>query len=89
MCLAIPARVTAIDEVADMATVALGNVKKVISIALLEDVNIDDYVLLHVGYALHKISEEEAERTLAMFEEAELIDAELMDGADEPKVRVS
>lgn len=79
MCLAIPARITAIDEVMDMATVALGNVKKEISIALLENVKIDDYVLLHVGYALHKISEEEAERTLAMFDEAELLE-ELKEG---------
>ena len=79
MCLTIPARVTAIDEVMDMATVALGNVKKEISIALLENVKINDYVLLHVGYALHKISEEEAERTLAMFDEAELLE-ELKEG---------
>ncbi len=57
-----------------MATVALGSVKKDISIVLLEDVNIDDYVLLHVGYALHKVSEEEAERTLAMFDEVELLE---------------
>jgi len=74
MCLAIPARVVSIEEATESAVVALGNVKKTISIALLDDVHIDDYVLLHVGYALHKISEEEAARTLAMFDEAELIE---------------
>ncbi len=80
MCLAIPARITAIDQENDMAPVALGSVKKDISIVLLEDVNIDDYVLLHVGYALHKVSEEEAERTLAMFDEVELL--EELEGRD-------
>jgi len=74
MCLAIPARIVAIDEATDMATVTLGNVKKEVSIALIDDAKIDEYVLLHVGYALHKISEEEAARTLAMFDEAELLE---------------
>ncbi|MDQ6980993.1 MAG: HypC/HybG/HupF family hydrogenase formation chaperone [Ghiorsea sp.] len=74
MCLAIPARIVAIDEATDTATVTLGNVKKDISIALIDDAKIDEYVLLHVGYALHKISEEEAERTLAIFDEVELME---------------
>ena len=74
MCLAIPARIVAIEAETDSATVTLGNVKKNISIVLLDDVQIDDYVLLHVGYALHKVSEEEAARTLAMFDEAELLE---------------
>ncbi len=72
MCLALPARVTAIDEQADTAIVALGEVKKEISLALVEDVQIDDYVLIHVGYALNKLSPEEAERTLKLFAEAGL-----------------
>ena len=72
MCLALPARVVAIDDAADMATVALGEVKKEVSIALVEDVRIDDFVLIHVGYALNKVSPEEAERTLELFAEAGL-----------------
>lgn len=72
MCLALPAKIIAIDETTDMATVALGEVKKEVSIALLEDVNINDFVLIHVGYALNKISPEEAERTLQLFAEAGL-----------------
>jgi len=72
MCLALPARVVAIDAAADMATVALGEVKKEISLALVDDVQVDDYVLIHVGYALNKVSEEEAERTLQLFAEAGL-----------------
>ena len=73
MCLAIPARVIRIHEDSDMATVSLGEIKKDISLALLDGVEVDDYVLLHVGYALHKISEEEAQKTLSLFAEAGLL----------------
>jgi len=73
MCLALPARIIAIDEATETATVALGEVRKDISLALIEDARPGDYVLIHVGYALDKISEEEAERTLQMFAEAGLI----------------
>lgn len=76
MCLAIPARVTQLDD-GDMAVVALEGVKKRISIALIEDVEVGDYVLVHVGYALHKVSPEEAGRTLAMMAEAGVLAEEL------------
>ncbi len=72
MCLALPARVVSIDEAADTAVVALGEVRKEISLALVEAVAVDDYVLVHVGYALEKVSPEEAERTLQLFAEAGL-----------------
>jgi len=72
MCLALPARVISIDETTDMAIVALGEVKKEISLALVEEVQVDDFVLIHVGYALNKVSPEEAERTLKLFAEAGL-----------------
>ncbi len=74
MCLALPAKVVAIDEATDMATVALGEVKKEISLALVEDVQLGDFVLIHVGYALNKVSPEEAELTLQLFAEAGLMD---------------
>jgi hydrogenase expression/formation protein HypC len=74
MCLALPAKVVAIDEATDMATVALGEVKKDVSLALVEDVQVDDFVLIHVGYALNKVSQEEAEQTLRLFAEAGLTD---------------
>lgn len=74
MCLALPAKIIAIDEAMDMATVALGEVKKEVSIALVENVKINDFVLIHVGYALNKVSPEEAERTMQLFAEAGLIE---------------
>lgn len=76
MCLALPARVVSV-EPDEMATVALDGVRKTISIALVEDVAVGDYVLVHVGYALHKVSEAEAQRTLAMMAEAGVLADEL------------
>ena len=76
MCLAIPALVTDLNE-DGMAVVSLGGVTKTISVALLDDVSAGDYVLVHVGYALHKVSEEEAQRTLALMAEGGLLDSEL------------
>nr|WP_321442682.1 HypC/HybG/HupF family hydrogenase formation chaperone [uncultured Cohaesibacter sp.] len=73
MCLALPAEITAINEESDMATVSLEGVKKQISLALVEDVSIGDYVLVHVGYALNKVSPQEAEKTLAIMAEAGLL----------------
>jgi hydrogenase expression/formation protein HypC len=66
MCLAIPAQITAIDESLDAATVALDGVSKQISLALVDGADIGDFVLVHVGYALNKISPEEADRTLCL-----------------------
>ena len=76
MCLAIPAKVTALED-GDMAVVALEGVKKRISVALLDDIAEGDFVLVHVGYALHKVSPEEAERTLALMAEAGILQEEL------------
>ena len=72
MCLAIPAEVISIDQ--DNAVVSLGGIKKQISLTLVEDVKIGDFLLIHVGYALSKISPDEAQKTLAMFAEAGMLD---------------
>jgi len=49
--------------------VDLGGIQKEISVELLDDVQVGDYVILHVGYALSRLDPEEAERTLALFSE--------------------
>ncbi|UES38892.1 HypC/HybG/HupF family hydrogenase formation chaperone [Roseibium aggregatum] len=85
MCLAIPARVVSVDS-DDMATVALEGIRKPVSTALLEEVAVGDFVLVHVGYALHKLSEEEAERTLQLMAEAGVLAEELEEMAGEPVV---
>jgi hydrogenase expression/formation protein HypC len=71
MCLAIPARVVEIAE-NDQAIVDLGGVRKDVSLALVEDVQVGDYVIVHVGYALTRLDPEEAEKTLALMAEAGL-----------------
>jgi hydrogenase expression/formation protein HypC len=68
MCLAIPARVVELPA-EGMAIVDLGGVRKEISLALVEDVAIGDYLIIHVGFALNKLDAEEAEKTLALFAE--------------------
>ena len=74
MCLAIPAEVIAIEG--DDAQVSVGGVKKKISLALVENIAVGDYVLIHVGYALNKISPEEAQKTLELFAEAGMLEAQ-------------
>lgn len=71
MCLAIPARVVEIAE-NDQAIVDLGGVRKDVSLALVEGVQVGDYVIVHVGYALTRLDPEEAEKTLALMAEAGL-----------------
>ena len=71
MCLALPVRVVEIGSGADCdrAVVDLGGVRKEISLALLDGVQVGDYVILQVGYALSRLDPEEAEKTLALFAE--------------------
>lgn len=76
MCLAIPAKITRIDPATDIALVAIGAVSKEVSLALVEDVAEGDYVLVHVGYALNKLSAEEAEHTLQLIREIGLLEEE-------------
>lgn len=72
MCLALPVRVTKI--LSDQrAIVNLGGIEKEISTALLKQVSKGDYVILHVGYALTQLDEDEAKKTLDLF-------ADLMQG---------
>ncbi|MGQ9759235.1 MAG: HypC/HybG/HupF family hydrogenase formation chaperone [Candidatus Methanomethylicaceae archaeon] len=69
MCLAIPARVLKIEG--DRAEVEIGGVRREASLALVADagVGVGDYVLVHTGYAIAKIKEEEAEDILKTWNE--------------------
>ncbi|OAI20616.1 MULTISPECIES: HypC/HybG/HupF family hydrogenase formation chaperone [Methylomonas] len=72
MCLALPAQIIEIQSDQQMATASVDGVKVEVSLALVDDVVVGDYVLVHVGYALNKIDEAEALKTLALFAEAGL-----------------
>ncbi|MGY2811791.1 HypC/HybG/HupF family hydrogenase formation chaperone [Bradyrhizobium sp. USDA 4506] len=65
MCLSVPAKVTKILP-DDMAIVSVDGVSLEISIALIEEIDVGDTVLVHVGYALSKINPTEAKRTLEL-----------------------
>jgi hydrogenase expression/formation protein HypC len=72
MCLGIPGKVVEIvDETRDLAKVEVAGVRRIVSIALLtgdERPVLGDYVLIHVGFALSKIDENEAIETLRLLE---------------------
>ena len=67
MCLAVPARVKSIHD--HEAEVEIGGTSYRASIWLTPDVKVGDYVLLHTGYAINVIDEEEAQETLRMLRE--------------------
>ena len=72
MCLAVPVQVVSIQG--NNADVEIGGVKRLVSIALTPEVKIGDYVLLHTGYAINVIDEEEAQETLKLFEQIASLD---------------
>lgn len=67
MCLAIPARI--IDIVEKMATVDVGGVTRQASVVLLPEAGPGDYVLMHAGFAISLVDENEALETIRLFEE--------------------
>jgi hydrogenase expression/formation protein HypC len=77
MCLAVPARV--VDVQPDgWAEVEVGGVRSRVCLALVDGVNVGDYVIVHAGFALTRLDVQEAEKTLALFAE---IAAELDTGS--------
>jgi hydrogenase expression/formation protein HypC len=68
MCLAIPVRVAEL-LANDMAIAEVGGVRKEISLQLVDGVQPGDYVILHVGYAISRLDQTEALKTLALFEQ--------------------
>lgn len=67
MCLAVPARIVEKQEM--MATVDISGVTRQISLMLLPEVKVGEYILIHAGFAIQAIDEEEALRTLELFKE--------------------
>jgi len=70
MCLAIPGKIVEIvDEENRIAKVEIGGVRRGVNIGMLDDVGIGDYVLVHVGFAMSKVDEEQAHETLRLLQE--------------------
>ena len=69
MCLAIPGKIVEIDKKKEHATVDYGDGTKRKANVTLVDVQIGDYVLVHAGFAIEVLNEEEAKKTLDLFRE--------------------
>ncbi len=68
MCLAIPSKITKIED--GLATIDVDGVRRKTSLLLVEDAAVGDYVIVHAGFALHKIEEVAALESLRILKEA-------------------
>jgi len=71
MCLSVPARIVKIDG--DIADVSIGGATFKAGLQMVENIRVGDYILLHAGFAIQKISEEEAMVTIRLIEELDNI----------------
>ena len=76
MCLAIPVRLERIDS-AEKGVASVGGILREVDITLVDDLSVGDYVILHVGFALSKLDEGQAQETLRMMTEAGLLEEAL------------
>ena len=90
MCLAIPGKVEEITEENGLriGRVNFGGVVKRVCLDYVPEVVVGDYTIVHVGFALSKIDQETAEKTLAIFREMGMLDEELA-GEDEAFARAA
>ena len=69
MCLAIPGRILEIvDEPNRLAKVDVAGVQRTVNVGLIDGADVGDWVLIHVGFALSKVDEAEAEATISLLE---------------------
>ncbi len=64
MCLAIPTKILSIQG--DNATIELGGMQREVSLMLLDGASVGEWVIIHAGFAIEKLSEEDAQQTLAL-----------------------
>ena len=79
MCLAIPTRIKTIDE-NRVALVELGGVERQVSLIMTPEARVGDYVLVHTGYAISLMDEDEAQASLEVFAELARIQEEMDQG---------
>ena len=68
MCLAIPSKIIKIED--NVAIIDVDGVRREASLLLIEDPKIGDYVIVHAGFAINKLNEEEAQESLKLLKEA-------------------
>ena len=69
MCIAAPAKIVEIDTESNICAADFGGVRQNAKLDLLPDVEVGDYVLIHAGYAIEKLSEEAAKESLESWDE--------------------
>ena len=71
MCLAIPGKVLDLEQDGEsrLARVEFGGITRKVSLDLVPEAGVGDYVIVHVGFAISKVDEEEAHRTLELLEQ--------------------
>ncbi|PKN63416.1 MAG: HypC/HybG/HupF family hydrogenase formation chaperone [Deltaproteobacteria bacterium HGW-Deltaproteobacteria-15] len=74
MCLAIPSRIVEINN--GVAVIDVEGIRREASLLLLENPSVGDYVIVHAGFAIHTIDEEDAHETLKLLREALAADEE-------------
>ena len=79
MCLGIPGKVVEIYEVNDvrMGKVDFGGVQKEVCLAYVPEIEIGDYTIIHVGFAITQLDEASAQESLALFREMGVLEEEL------------
>jgi hydrogenase expression/formation protein HypC len=68
MCLAIPSKIVKIED--NVATIDVDGVQREASLLLIENPEIGDYVIVHAGFAINKLNEEDAKESLKLLREA-------------------
>lgn len=71
MCIGVPMKVVRIEG--DKGVAEIGGIEREIGLQLMGDIRLGDYVIVHAGFAITKLDEEEAEKTLELLREAEII----------------
>lgn len=85
MCLGIPGRVIAINDVdgVRMGKVDFDGIVKDVCLSYLPDIQIGDYTIVHVGFAITQLDEQSAKETLALFHELGMLEEELRQDDEE------
>lgn len=86
MCLGIPGRIESITDTGELTRagkVSFGGIQKEVSLAYVPDAQVGDYVIVHVGFAISKVNEDEAKQVFAYLKEMD--ELQELDEAAPPK----
>jgi hydrogenase expression/formation protein HypC len=86
MCLAIPGKILDTTEQNGLRVghVQFGGITRLVSLDFVADAQVGDYVIVHVGFAISRVDEEEAQRTFQLLEEMGALEAEFQGTANDP-----